>query len=98
MNPFIQKAPGADKMIYTDPKLAPGGGGNPSATPEPPPAVSAYTGLGDVPPPAGYPSIPQVSAPPVSVSDMLMPPNAPAPSPEPPLPAESPLPQPGGHQ
>ena len=39
-------------MIYTDPKLAPGGAG-PGDAPEPPPTVSAYTGMGDVPPPPG---------------------------------------------
>jgi len=111
LNPFIAKAPGADKMIYTDPRLAPGGGGTGTA-PEPPPVVSAYTGLdNDVPPPASYPAPPPVMAPvpvpapPTSIGDMLLPPatlpdpallqNGEQPS-SPPLPAESPLP--GGHQ
>ena len=39
-------------MLYTDPKLAPGGEG-PGDAPEPPPTVSAYTGMGDVVPPPG---------------------------------------------
>jgi hypothetical protein len=39
-------------MIYTDPKLAPGGAG-PGDAPEPQPTVSAYTGMGDVVPPPG---------------------------------------------
>ena len=42
-----------DRIIYTDPKLAPGGAG-PGDPPEPPPAVSAYTGAGDIPPPPGW--------------------------------------------
>ena len=36
------------------PRLAPGGAGGDPVPPETPPAVSAYTGAGDVPPPAGY--------------------------------------------
>ncbi len=46
-----------DKLIYTDPALAPGGPG-PIDPPERPPAVSAYTGAGDVPPPLGFPPAP----------------------------------------
>jgi phospholipid/cholesterol/gamma-HCH transport system substrate-binding protein len=51
INPFL--APSADKqnIIYTEPRLAPGGEGPKPGPPELPPAVSAYTGLpGDVPP------------------------------------------------
>jgi phospholipid/cholesterol/gamma-HCH transport system substrate-binding protein len=53
-NPYL--APSADPkdLIYTDPALAPGGVGGAPVPPETPPAVSAYTGAGDVPPPAGY--------------------------------------------
>ncbi|WP_006241344.1 MCE family protein [Mycolicibacterium tusciae] len=53
INPYLRRAPGPDRLIYTDPKLAPGGTG-PGDPPEPPPAVSAYTGIGDVAPPPGY--------------------------------------------
>ncbi|PRC45567.1 mammalian cell entry protein, partial [Mycobacterium sp. ITM-2017-0098] len=44
-------------VIYSDPALAPGGGG--TAPQEIPPAVSAYTGAGDIPPPAGWSNPPQ---------------------------------------
>ena len=53
INPYLRPAVDPDRMIYTDPKLAPGGGG-PGTAPEPPPTVSAFTGMGDVPPPPGW--------------------------------------------
>ena len=43
INPYLRPAPDPDRLIYTDPKLAPGGAG-PGDAPEPPPTVSAYTG------------------------------------------------------
>ena len=52
-NPYLRPAINPDRMIYTDPKLAPGGAG-PGDAPEPPPTVSAYTGAGDIPPPPGW--------------------------------------------
>ena len=53
-NAYLAKSPSPWNLIYSEPKLAPGGGGSP-AMPEIPPVVSAYTGLnGDVPPPAGW--------------------------------------------
>ena len=53
-NAYLGKSPSPWNLIYSEPKLAPGGAGSPAA-PEPPPVVSAYTGLnGDVPPPAGW--------------------------------------------
>jgi virulence factor Mce-like protein len=51
-NPYLRPALGPQWKIYTDPKLAPGGAG-PGDAPEPPPTVSAYTGMGDVVPPPG---------------------------------------------
>ncbi len=51
-NPYLRPAIGPHRMIYTDPRLAPGGAG-PGDAPEPPPTVSAYTGMGDVVPPPG---------------------------------------------
>ena len=52
-NLYLRPAPSTrNTCIYTDPKLAPGGAG-PGDAPEPQPTVSAYTGMGDVPPPAG---------------------------------------------
>ncbi len=53
-NAYLGKSPSPENLVYSDPKLAPGGAGSP-LTPEPPPGYSAYTGLdGDVPPPAGW--------------------------------------------
>ncbi|MFI5511302.1 MCE family protein [Mycobacterium sp. NPDC051804] len=53
INPYLRPTPKPESLIYTDPKLAPGGAG-PGDAPEPPPAVSAYIGAGDVAPPPGY--------------------------------------------
>ncbi|BBY41746.1 MCE family protein [Mycolicibacterium celeriflavum] len=53
INAYLRPAVSPDRIIYTDPKLAPGGSG-PEDPPEPPPTVSAYTGAGDVPPPPGW--------------------------------------------
>ena len=53
LNPYLQPSPPPQDLIYTDPALAPGGAGS-APTPEQPPAVSAYTGAGDVAPPLGY--------------------------------------------
>ncbi|WP_304116853.1 MCE family protein [Mycolicibacterium bacteremicum] len=50
-NAYLGPAP--KNVIYSDPALAPGGGGTPEPA-EIPPAVSAYTGAGDVPPPPGW--------------------------------------------
>lgn len=53
-NAYLAKSPSPWNLIYSEPQLAPGGGGV-TAPAEAPPAVSAYTGLnGDVPPPAGW--------------------------------------------
>jgi hypothetical protein len=53
INAYLRPAVNPDKLIYTDPKLAPGGSG-PEDPPEPFPTVSAYLGAGDVPPPPGW--------------------------------------------
>jgi phospholipid/cholesterol/gamma-HCH transport system substrate-binding protein len=50
-NAYLGPAP--KNVIYSDQALAPGGGGTPEPA-EIPPAVSAYTGAGDVPPPPGW--------------------------------------------
>ncbi|WKG05962.1 MCE family protein [Mycolicibacterium sp. HK-90] len=66
-NAYLKKAPSPENLVYTDPNLAPGGaGGRPQPYAEQPPAVSAFTGAGDVPPPAGWgapPGPPGVYAP-----------------------------------
>ena len=54
INAYLRPAINPDRMIYTDPKLAPGGAGT-GDPPEQFPEISAYTGLnGDVPPPPGW--------------------------------------------
>ena len=53
INAYLRPAVSPDRIIYTDPKLAPGGAG-PGDPPEPFPDVSAYLGAGDVPPPPGW--------------------------------------------
>ncbi len=101
VNPFLTANPPSSMLRYTQPNLMPGAAAAPPAPPETPPAVSAYTGAGDVPPPPGSDS-PPLDSPPHPPSDS--PPGAPrGPSPEagPPtlpdmlLPAEMPA-APGG--
>lgn len=53
-NAYLQKSPSPENLVYSEPGLAPGGGGTPPGAVEIPPAVSAYTGAGDVAPPAGW--------------------------------------------
>lgn len=57
-NPILMKAPNPDKVIYTDPRLAPGGGGPAPGPAEIPPAVSAYSGAPfDAETPANLPEL-----------------------------------------
>ncbi|KWX66869.1 MCE family protein, partial [Mycobacterium sp. NAZ190054] len=58
INAYLRPAVSPDRVIYTDPKLAPGGAG-PGDAPEPPPTVSAFVGSGDVapPPPLDQPGV-----------------------------------------
>ncbi|MCF6389508.1 MCE family protein [Mycobacterium sp. MBM] len=53
INPYLTKSASPDRLIYSDMRLAPNGGGIPRP-PEQPPTVSAYTGAGDIPPPPGW--------------------------------------------
>jgi phospholipid/cholesterol/gamma-HCH transport system substrate-binding protein len=62
-NLILQQIATPGKIIYAEPRLAPGGEGPSPTPPEPPPAVSAYTGLND-------------SAP-KTVGDMLLPAQSP---------------------
>jgi phospholipid/cholesterol/gamma-HCH transport system substrate-binding protein len=81
VNPFLTAAPPPDMLKYSEPGLAPGGDGGSPGPPETPPAVSAYTGAGDVAPPPGYgpppgppPPGPLPPAPePPTLQDMLLP-------------------------
>jgi hypothetical protein len=93
-NAYLRKAPSPENLVYTDPNLAPGGaGGRPQPVTEPP-AVSAYTGANDVPPPPGFgalPGPPGAYAPngfPATPSPALFP-GAPIPPGVPPPPAAS---------
>ncbi|OBI79654.1 MCE family protein [Mycobacterium sp. E740] len=85
---FLSSNPPPYMLRYTEPSLMPGAGGAEAAQPEAPPAVSAYTGAGDVAPPPGYapppgsppagtPAPPPGSAPaqpgPPTLRDMLLP-------------------------
>lgn len=53
-NAYLRKSPSPDNLVYSQPELAPGGSGGSAPPPDMPPAVSAYTGAGDVPPPTGW--------------------------------------------
>ena len=46
-SPVLQRSVTPDKLIYSEPRLAPGAEGPGPQAPEIPPAVSAYTGLGE---------------------------------------------------
>lgn len=93
-NAYLGPAP--KNVIYSDPALAPGGGGTDPGPQEVPPAVSAYTGAGDVPPPPGWadPAHPPGAYAPDGLPANRHPalyPGAPIPSPvaQPPVPAAS---------
>ena len=58
ISPYLMKSINPDRIIYTEPSLAPGGSGPKPVAPEIPPAVSAYTGTdppGPAPPPGVLP-------------------------------------------
>jgi phospholipid/cholesterol/gamma-HCH transport system substrate-binding protein len=85
INPVLMPSFTPDKVTYSDPALAPGGAGPAPEAPEQPPAVSAYTGAGDVPPPPGFgpppgpapgpdPAVAQTP----TLPDLLLPAEAPA--------------------
>jgi virulence factor Mce-like protein len=87
INIFLQKSIDPSKILYSEPRLAPGGEGPKPGPPEIPPAVSAYTGL------PGDPVGPPGSVPPARI------PGAAMPLPPPPsTPMEPPPPAPGGPQ
>jgi len=86
VNPFLTANPPSYMLRYSEPGLMPGGAGPTPGPPETPPAVSAYTGVGDVPPPPGYgppPGPPPPDAAPVSeaptLPDLLLPAERPQP-------------------
>ncbi|ORW01208.1 MCE family protein [Mycobacterium kyorinense] len=78
-NPGLTSVPPPEDLLYTEPDLAPGGAGPKPAPPDTPPAVSAYTGAGDIPPPPGYGPPPSPAQPvlaPKDLSEILLPPNS----------------------
>jgi phospholipid/cholesterol/gamma-HCH transport system substrate-binding protein len=92
INIFLQKSVDPSKILYTEPRLAPGGEGPKAGPPETPPAVSAYTGLpGD---PVGPPGAVPPGRIPGAAMPLPPPPSTPMESPPPPppgmLPAEGP--------
>ena len=59
INPFLQKSVDPANVVYSEPRLAPGGAGPKPGPPETPPAISAWTGLnGDSVVPGPAPSVP----------------------------------------
>jgi virulence factor Mce-like protein len=88
-NPFLMPAYSPDRVLYSEPRLAPGGEGPKPAPPEQPPAISAYTGL-----PGDYPPAPPPPPPPARIPGISWP--APTEQPvAPPVPGEpSPAPTP----
>ena len=87
IDPFISKSIDPSKILYTEPRLAPGGEGPKPGPPEIPPAVSAYTGL------PGDPVGPPGSVPPGRIPGAAMPlPPPPSTPMEPPPPAPGPQP------
>jgi hypothetical protein len=84
INIFLQKSIDPSKIIYSEPRLAPGGEGPKPGPPEIPPAVSAYTGLpGD---PVGPPGVVPPSRIPGAAMPLPPPPTTPMEPPPPPAP------------
>jgi virulence factor Mce-like protein len=92
VNPFLTSNPPPYMLRYSEPRLMPDAEGQPPPPATDPPAVSAYTGMGDVPPPPGYgplpgPPPPQGQAPPgaapvseaPTLPDLLLPAERPQP-------------------
>ena len=86
INPFLQPAPAPQDLVYSEPRLAPGGEGVKPTTPDIPPAVSAYTGVpGDPIPNGPAPSVPLGRIPGAAMPE-APPPTVPPPAPAPGLP------------
>jgi virulence factor Mce-like protein len=84
LNPFLQKSADKQNIVYSEPRLAPGGEGPKPGPPELPPAVSAYGGL-----PGDTPEAPPPPPPPGRIPGAAMP-EPPAPT----VPEQSPPPSP----
>jgi phospholipid/cholesterol/gamma-HCH transport system substrate-binding protein len=87
INFALQKSIDPSKILYTEPRLAPGGEGPKPGPAEIPPAVSAYTGLpGD---PVGPPGSVPLGPIPGAAMPLPPPPSTPMPAPPPPPAASS---------
>jgi phospholipid/cholesterol/gamma-HCH transport system substrate-binding protein len=86
-NPFLTSNPPDYMLRYSEDRLRPENEGQPPPPYTDPPAVSAYTGAGDIPPPPGYgpppgprlPEAPPPAPPQPTLQDMLLPAEAPPP-------------------
>jgi virulence factor Mce-like protein len=84
LDAFLMPAFSPGRVLYSEPRLAPGGEGPKPIAPEMPPAISAYTGL-----PGDYPEAPPPPAPPARIPGVSWP--APTDQPyAPPVPGEAP--------
>ncbi len=91
INPFLTSNPPDYMLRYSEDRLRPENEGQPPPPSTDAPAVSAYTGAGDIPPPPGYgpppgppppvqlPVAPPPAPPPPTLQDMLLPAEAPPP-------------------
>jgi hypothetical protein len=90
INPLLMPAYTPGNVIYSEPRLAPGGEGPKPGPPEEPPAISAYAGLPGDYPPAPPPPPPPARIPgiswPAPTEQPVAPPAPPAPPPTPSLP------------
>jgi phospholipid/cholesterol/gamma-HCH transport system substrate-binding protein len=90
LNPLLMPAYTPGNVIYSEPRLAPGGEGPKPGPPEQPPAISAYSGLPGDYPPAPPPPPPPARIPgiswPAPTEQPVAPPAPPAPPPTPSLP------------
>lgn len=82
INPFLSANPPDYMLRYSEDRLRPENEGQPPPPDTDPPAVSAYTGAGDVPPPPGFgpppgPAPSVAPAPTPTLPDMLLPAEAP---------------------
>jgi phospholipid/cholesterol/gamma-HCH transport system substrate-binding protein len=68
INAFLMPAYSPGRVLYSEPRLAPGGEGPKPIPPEMPPAVSAYTGL-----PGDYPPAPPPPPPPARIPGISWP-------------------------
>ncbi len=97
INPFLMPSARPENIIYTEPRLAPGGEGPKPGPPEIPPAVSAYAGVnGDSIVPGPAPSVPLPRIPGAAMPQPPAPtvPNESPPPPPPPLPGPLPAERP----